>query len=401
MKFYLSLLILLIAGQPVFAQEVVLKGKILVPGETINYDIHLTEEYNGTFTGYSLAYLNPQNDTRAVITGKIDRKAKTLSFTELSIEYSNGFNTMANICRINAVLNFKSEITSGRPALTGVLSTPDAAYERCATGTMVFNASSDLTALFNKTDVPAPSRPVVAAVIPPATPTSLLKQPVKAVPAAPDPLKKDRTTSGTVQHELTISFNDTVRKSAVVVQSAPAPSIGPQSAEITPGSQDGRDEKTYPIANNPRSVVVAPDPKPQRVTPMFKSLPPAPAPINHLDTAGGRHVTDTSRVNLQWQSDTLVVDIWDGGMVDGDEVTVMFNNQLYYSRYSLTAVKATLKIPLKGSGGVLHMLAVYCGTEGANNVNMELHDRNATYRFVAINYVGHEVKFNINRAMTP
>lgn len=132
-----------------------------------------------------------------------------------------------------------------------------------------------------------------------------------------------------------------------------------------------------PVATNP-----APPPptRQRRIVVTTDDAPARPVvPVTEEITSG------TDKTYL-WHSDTVVIDIWDGGHIDGDIVTLQYNDNIILSQYRLTADKKRMRIPLSGEPiDNLTIVAVNEGNESPNTANIILHDGSATYEIVAYN----------------
>ena len=60
---------------------------------------------------------------------------------------------------------------------------------------------------------------------------------------------------------------------------------------------------------------------------------------------------------LIWHSDSLIINIWDYGTVDGDEATVWLNGRAVLSRYTITSSKVRLHFALKPGLNTLEIKA--------------------------------------------
>ncbi len=92
---------------------------------------------------------------------------------------------------------------------------------------------------------------------------------------------------------------------------------------------------------------------------------------------------------FNWTSDTIVVDVWDGGEYDGDRVTISLDDVPYLTRYVIQKAKKRLYIPLPATG--THTLAIRADDEGMeppNTANMTLIDGEQRYNIIAYNNKG-------------
>ena len=87
-----------------------------------------------------------------------------------------------------------------------------------------------------------------------------------------------------------------------------------------------------------------------------------------------------------WHSDTLVIDVWDGGTVDGDRITLQFNGETYLTNYFLQKEKKQLRIPI--SGYEVNTIAILADNEGSdppNTASILLTDGTSKYSILAYN----------------
>ncbi len=100
----------------------------------------------------------------------------------------------------------------------------------------------------------------------------------------------------------------------------------------------------------------------------------------------------------EWHSDTVVIDVWDGGTVDGDKITLEFNGKPYLTNYYLVKEKKQLRIPLIGTGvNTITILAVNEGSDPPNTANLLLTDGAAKYSILAYNPKNQESLIKIKR----
>ena len=91
----------------------------------------------------------------------------------------------------------------------------------------------------------------------------------------------------------------------------------------------------------------------------------------------------------EWHSDTVIIDIWDGGNVDGDRVTLNFNGKTYLSHYTLVKEKKQLHIPIIGADiKTITIFAENEGSEPPNTASITLTDGIIKYNILAYNKKG-------------
>jgi hypothetical protein len=131
------------------------------------------------------------------------------------------------------------------------------------------------------------------------------------------------------------------------------------------------------------------------------TIPPKPQP-----KAAPRHPADHTTANapaaqqevevitagntkeLDWKTDTCIIDIWDYGYVDGDIITVFFNGKNMLNKYEINATKKQLRLPLGAGENVIRILAENEGKAPPNTARLLLTDGKKQYSFTAYNTVG-------------
>ncbi len=297
----LSILLLLPFICAAQAPSFILNGSLGVEsGETFTYQLVFTDSA-GSINGYAVTYMQKEYDTRAAITGYIDRQKKTISFTETEIIYNHGFRSHAIICLIKSTLTYRKEGNSY--VLAGPVTSKDIGNASCSRGSVRFEDAGVLETLFREEPVPA------------VTPLR---------PAAPP-------------------------KTVIIDKTKPA------------------------IRQTPDNTTAL--------------LPAQPAQI----TEGQEKIYD-------WYSDTIVFEIWDGGRIDGDVVTVRYNTATILSKHQLTKEKKRIILPLTGKETeMITVVAGYEGNEPPNTANIALHDGDTIHEIVAHNRIGREAHIRIRK----
>lgn len=290
-------------------QQFTLNGSLGVQGgESFRYKMVFTDSF-GYIKGYALTYEQENKDTRALITGGIDRVNRTLSFRETSIVYNNGFYSNVTICLIEALLQYKEE--NGMGTLSGAIVSSDLANASCSKGSLLFLDRAELKRIFDEAPLPAAPGAKSRAV---------------SVPAAPaKPVEKPK------------AFR-------VVYDTAAAPAV-------------------------------------------------RPAPVKTPD-----EITSGSDQSYEWVSDTVVIDLWDGGRMDNDYVTILLNGQPVLSRYQLVKEKKQLRLPLSGKAtDQITITAVNEGSEPPNTANLLLYDGTVQHPVIAYNTIGKQAIVRLRR----
>jgi hypothetical protein len=100
-------------------------------------------------------------------------------------------------------------------------------------------------------------------------------------------------------------------------------------------------------------------------------------------------ITEGKDKTYRWQSDNIVLEIWDGNNEDNDRVTILFNGTELLKDYVLTKQKKKLSIPV--GGNELNIITIIANNEGGdppNTANILLSDNDVQYDVIAHNTVG-------------
>lgn len=100
-------------------------------------------------------------------------------------------------------------------------------------------------------------------------------------------------------------------------------------------------------------------------------------------------ITEGKDKTYRWQSDNIVLEIWDGNNEDNDRVTILFNGTELLKDYVLTKQKKKLSIPV--GGNELNIITIVANNEGGdppNTANILLSDNDVQYDVIAHNTIG-------------
>ncbi len=100
---------------------------------------------------------------------------------------------------------------------------------------------------------------------------------------------------------------------------------------------------------------------------------------------------------LEWITDTCTLEVFDGELVDGDEVTINFNGRNLLTDYTLTKQKKQLKLVMRKGVNTITIVAGYEGTSPPNTADIILFDKYKKYKIKAFNNAGEKATITINR----
>ena len=158
---------------------------------------------------------------------------------------------------------------------------------------------------------------------------------------------------------------------------------GPFTGTDVVGNKCGDGTMTFEQLNSPGSIFnrekkeLPPPPKTQADTPVKRE----PIPANTI--------TEGVQKQIDWNTDICILEIWDGGVIDGDIVTVLFNDKPVLTNYTLEKAHKQLRIPLANK--TINTITIIADDEGANppnTTNIGLTDGGTSYNITAYNNKG-------------
>lgn len=100
---------------------------------------------------------------------------------------------------------------------------------------------------------------------------------------------------------------------------------------------------------------------------------------------------------IKWESNVCTLEVWDGGVMDGDAVTILHNGKELVRDYVLTAEKKQIVATLEGGSNIFTIVAADEGTAPPTTMDIVVHDGNKHYRLTAFNKKGKEAKIILTR----
>ncbi len=145
--------------------------------------------------------------------------------------------------------------------------------------------------------------------------------------------------------------------------------------------------KPRPAAAAPKPQVVKVDPpKPKPI--VIAAPPPAPPKPKIGDSCGKEY---------QWQSDSLVFEVWDGWTFDGDVISISVDGKRILDHRKLGQQKERFALPIGRGKHRLDLEFHEEGTEPPNTPNMILHDGTKRYELNISGNQGEKVRICLER----
>ncbi len=117
---------------------------------------------------------------------------------------------------------------------------------------------------------------------------------------------------------------------------------------------------------------------------------PVPALPANMITAGVQK-------QLEWNTDSCIIEVWDGGVVDGDVVTILLNDTPVLTKYSLVKARKQLRLPLTKNTSTITIVAEDEGLNPPNTAEISLLDGKASHRITAFNKKGEKAVIIIKK----
>lgn len=177
--------------------------------------------------------------------------------------------------------------------------------------------------------------------------------------------------------------------------------------KLTFMNKNGLDPLFNPVKTVPTTaptVVAAPPtkaPKPTPKTPTKNTVvvnaTPAPIVVRRSeDPAKPKQVTEGKAVTIQWESETITLEIYDDNTVDHDIVSIFYNNKEILSNYKLLKEPKRMTFQIGGSElNIITIKAMNNGGEPPNTAMIHLYDGEKLHKVLAHNDAGRSAIINI------
>lgn len=111
-------------------------------------------------------------------------------------------------------------------------------------------------------------------------------------------------------------------------------------------------------------------------------------------------ITSGTEKEYDWMSDSVILEVWDGGRIDGDMINILFNDSTILKRYALTQKRNRIVVPIMNNSiNQLEIVAVNEGNEPPNTANLLLIDGSKQYPIIAYNTIGKKAIIRIRKTV--
>ncbi len=108
-------------------------------------------------------------------------------------------------------------------------------------------------------------------------------------------------------------------------------------------------------------------------------------------------ITAGVQKQIDWQSDSCTIEIWDGGVIDGDVISVLLNDKPLLTNYSLVKARKRVRVPVSKTVNVVTIIAEDEGINPPNTAEIALIDGEAVYKITAFNKKGARAQIVLRR----
>lgn len=111
-----------------------------------------------------------------------------------------------------------------------------------------------------------------------------------------------------------------------------------------------------------------------------------------------KQITEGKEGVYEWNSNFVILKIWDGSQEDGDRVNIYLNQQLVLSNYTLLNKEKELRLELKGNEvQTITIEALNEGAQPPNTANISISDGETVHEIVAFNKIGKKALIKIKK----
>jgi hypothetical protein len=143
------------------------------------------------------------------------------------------------------------------------------------------------------------------------------------------------------------------------------------------------------------------------------STPDSPTSVFHEETVNKKPAATESQAKAEagtelkitegedkviaWHSDNCLLEVWDGGVVDGDKITVKLNDKVILDHYSLIKERKQIRLPIAAGTNTIAIIADDEGDAPPNTAQILLTDGHDEYKITAYNKAGKVARIVITR----
>ena len=113
--------------------------------------------------------------------------------------------------------------------------------------------------------------------------------------------------------------------------------------------------------------------------------------------AGKDQITAGIQKEFDWHTDSCTLEVWDGGVIDGDVISLLVNDEPVLTKFTIGKVRKTLRFPVTKKINTITIVAEEEGTNPPNTAQLIFYDGNEQYRLTAFNKKGEKATVIIRK----
>jgi len=119
--------------------------------------------------------------------------------------------------------------------------------------------------------------------------------------------------------------------------------------------------------------------------------------LDLLNKTNDISLTSSDVLKLNWSSDDIKIELWDGSHIDQDKISVYVNEKIILDNFILTKEKKVIEIPFTENVCKIKILAVSEGKAPPNTANIILKDKNNSTQFITKLKIGESTSIVLNK----
>ena len=129
-----------------------------------------------------------------------------------------------------------------------------------------------------------------------------------------------------------------------------------------------------------------------------KPAPPITDTTAKSETVAGKdQITAGVQKQYDWFSDSCTLEIWDGGVIDGDVISLMVNDEHVLTKFTLAKEKKIIHFPVSKKINTITIVAEEEGINPPNTAQLIFYDGTEQYRLTAFNKKGEKASVVIKK----
>ncbi|MCW3122224.1 MAG: Protein of unknown function precursor [Flavipsychrobacter sp.] len=112
---------------------------------------------------------------------------------------------------------------------------------------------------------------------------------------------------------------------------------------------------------------------------------------------GKDQITAGVQKQYDWNTDSCTIELWDNGVVDGDVVSLLVNDEKVLANYTLGKQRKQLKFPVTKKINTITVIAEEEGINPPNTVELMFYDGEDRYKLTAFNKKGEQATVVIRK----